>query len=81
MSDGKLHVIDSRTSLKYEIPIHRNTIKATDFQSIKGHDAGSNSTDQVANGLRLYDPGLKNTAVLESKITFMYAERHYSREC
>ncbi len=73
MSQDKLFITDSRTSAKYEIPIHRNTIPATSFKAIKGIQDGSlaATADHVENGLRLFDPGLKNTAVLESKITYM----------
>lgn len=71
MSEGKLYVTDSRTSAKYEIPIHRNTIAATSFKAIKAPKGSGRPSDLVENGLRLFDPGLKNTAVNESKITFM----------
>jgi citrate synthase len=71
MSEGTLYVTDSRTSSKYEIPIHRNTIPASSFKSIKAPKDRGLAVDQVENGLRLFDPGLKNTAVSESKITFM----------
>ena len=71
MSEGVLYITDSRTSQRYEIPIHRNTVQASSFQAIKAPSAGTNRADQVANGLRLYDPGLKNTAVSESKLTFL----------
>ncbi|KAL8832153.1 MAG: hypothetical protein Q9191_000426 [Dirinaria sp. TL-2023a] len=71
MSEGVLYVTDSRTSLEYQIPIHRNTINAVEFQSIKGPVTDSDLADQVGNGLRLFDPGFKNTAVSESRITFI----------
>ena len=71
MSEGVLYVTDSRTSLKYQIPIHRNAIKAIDFQSIKCLNPEAVLADQLGNGLRLFDPGFKNTAVSESHITFM----------
>ena len=71
MSEGVLHITDSRTSQEYQIPIHRNAIQAVDFQAIKGPVANSDLADQVGNGLRLFDLGFKNTAVSESKITFM----------
>lgn len=77
MSEGVLYVTDSRTSLDYQIPIHRNSIKAVDFQAIKGQVAHSDLADQTGNGLRLFDPGFKNTAVSESKITFMYVTYLY----
>ena len=72
MSNGVLHITDSRTSQNYEIQIRRNVIKAVDFQAIKGPVEGSDLADQVGNGLRLFDPGFKNTAISESTITFVY---------
>lgn len=72
MYQDVLYVTDSRTSLDYQIPIQRNTVKATDFQAIKGPINGSDPADQVKNGLRIFDPGFKNTAISESKITFMF---------
>ena len=71
MSEGTLYVTDSRTSKKYEIPIHHNSVSASSFKAIKVPKIGSRAVDQVENGIRLFDPGLKNTAVSESKITFM----------
>ena len=71
MSEGTLHVTDSRTSTKYEIPIKRNAVPATSFKAIKAPRNGSLAADQVENGLRVFDPGLRNTAVSESKLTFM----------
>ena len=71
MSEGILHVTDSRTSLKYDIPIHRNTIKAADFRALKAPNASTDPADQVSEGIRLFDPGFKNTAASASEITFM----------
>lgn len=70
MSEGKLTITDSRTSREYEIPIHRNVIDAARFKAIKAPAEGSDRADQVQNGLRLYDPGLRNTATSETKLTF-----------
>lgn len=70
MSEGKLTITDSRTSREYEIPIHRNVIDAARFKAIKAPAEGSDLADQVKNGLRLYDPGLRNTAIAETKLTF-----------
>ena len=72
MSEGILHITDSRTSLEYDIPIHRNTIKAADFRALKAPSAGTDLADQVSGGIRLFDPGFKNTAASQSEITFMY---------
>ncbi|KAL2004489.1 hypothetical protein VTN00DRAFT_3461 [Thermoascus crustaceus] len=75
MSSGKLLVKDSRTSLEYEIPIHRNAVNATALKQIKAPGAGTNNADKVGGGLRIYDPGLQNTAVVETDISFADSER------
>lgn len=69
-SNGILYIKDSRTSLEYEIPIQRNSIQATEFKKIKCHAEGSCRADKVANGLRIYDQRLLNTAVSENHITW-----------
>jgi hypothetical protein len=71
MSEGVLHITDSRTSKSYDIPIHRNSITAASIKAIVGPQAASNPADKVEDGLRLFDPGLNNTAILESKITWV----------
>ncbi|PVH89078.1 putative citrate synthase [Cadophora sp. DSE1049] len=75
MADGKLFIEDSRTSRRYEIPIHQNTVMAASFKQIKAPEDGSNPVHMVGDGLRLYDPGLKNTAVLKSGMTWVDGNR------
>ncbi|KAJ5217964.1 uncharacterized protein N7498_000063 [Penicillium cinerascens] len=75
MSTGTLFVQDSRTGEKYEIPIRRNAVRALDLQRIQAPTAGSDRADQVSLGLRVHDPGLQNTAVVESAISFSDHER------
>ena len=70
MSEGKLFVKDSRTSLEYEIKIHRNSIPASAFKEIRAPAASSSRVDKAADGLRVYDPGLQNTAVVETSTSF-----------
>ncbi len=70
MSEGKLFVKDSRTSLEYEIKIHRNGVPASAFKKIKAPAASSPPADKAADGLRVYDPGLQNTAVVETSTSF-----------
>ncbi|OOO11086.1 Citrate synthase [Aspergillus oryzae] len=65
MSSGVLHIVDSRTKQKYEIPIRRNVISAIDLKSIKAPAAGTDRADHVADGLRVHDPGLQNTTVID----------------
>ncbi|KAJ5190013.1 hypothetical protein N7491_007946 [Penicillium cf. griseofulvum] len=70
MSTGTLFIRDSRTNVNYEIPINQNSVRATDLQRIRAPSVNSNRADQVAHGLRVYDPGLQNTAVTQSAISF-----------
>jgi citrate synthase len=70
MSTGTLFVQDSRTGAKYEISIRRNSIRAVDIQRIRAPANEADRADQVSRGLRVYDPGLQNTAVVESAISF-----------
>ncbi|OGM47738.1 citrate synthase [Aspergillus bombycis] len=75
MSSGILHIIDSRTKQRYEIPIRRNVISAIDLKSIEAPAAGTDRADHVAGGLRVHDPGLQNTTVIESAISYSDHER------
>ncbi|KAJ5193552.1 hypothetical protein N7449_009694 [Penicillium cf. viridicatum] len=70
MSTGTLFIRDSRTNANYEIPINRNAVRATDLKRIRAPWFNSNGADQVPYGLRVYDPGLQNTAVTASAISF-----------
>lgn len=70
MSTGTLLVQDSRTGVKYEIPIRRNAIQAIDLRRIRALTTEADRIDQVSRGLRVYDPGLQNTVVVESAISF-----------
>lgn len=70
MSTGTLFVQDSRTGVKYKLPIRRNAVRALDLQRIRAPTAGSSRADQVSLGLRVHDAGLQNTAVVESAISF-----------
>jgi citrate synthase len=65
MSNSKPHldVTDSRTGKSYKVPIsENNTINATEFQKIQG-------------GITVFDPSFNNTAVAESKITYIDGDR------
>ncbi|HEY2443224.1 MAG TPA: citrate synthase [Streptosporangiaceae bacterium] len=61
-----LTVTDSRTGENYQIPISDGTIRSTDLRKIRVA-----ATDH---GLTSYDPGLFNTAVARSQITFLDGE-------
>ena len=67
MPSETLTIVDNRTGRSYEVPIHHNTINAGDLSQIKAPDDDR--------GLTSYDPGLKNTAVCESRITLVDGER------
>lgn len=67
-----LRVTDGRTGRSYTFPIQHNAINAGLFKQVKSPDNKDFEADQNGSGLRLYDPGYGNTAVSESKITYMY---------
>ncbi|CEL04576.1 Putative Citrate synthase [Aspergillus calidoustus] len=52
------------------IPIKQNAVLARDFKSIKAPGRGANRADQMSAGLRIHDPGLLNTTVVETGISF-----------
>ena len=62
-----LTITDNRTGQTFELPIRHNAINASDLRQIKvgGDDLG----------LMTYDPGFKNTAACESRITFIDGDR------
>lgn len=70
--DGYLEVFDSRTSRTYKLPIHRNTIQGSDLARIQAPVEDCQRAESLYNhtGLRLFDPGFQNVAVMESKVTF-----------
>lgn len=70
---NSLHVLDNRTGDFYTIPIQHNSINASDFTQIKSPQNGYHA-DQNDQGIRIYDPGYSNTAVSESKITYMLVD-------
>ena len=76
-SDGSLTVTDNRTGRQYTIPIHRNTVKATDFRRITAAGLGADPAQQLESGLKIFDRGYLNTACMESKITFIDGNRGY----
>ncbi|KAI1113194.1 citrate synthase-like protein [Nemania sp. NC0429] len=66
-----LTVVDNRTNKAYEIPISHNSVLATDFKKIKAKQGKDREEDETEQGLRLYDPAYLNTAVVQSKITYI----------
>ena len=71
ISRNFLHVIDERTGQYYQIPIRHNAINASEFKKIKAPD-NEYYADQNENGIRVLDPGFTNTAVVESKVTYVF---------
>ena len=68
---GFLTITDSRTSRKYEIPIHRNAVEAIRFKEIRAPKDYHHPADKPEGGLRLLDQGFQNTAVMASQVTFV----------
>ncbi|KPM36215.1 Citrate synthase [Neonectria ditissima] len=66
-----LTVVDNRTGKAYEIPIEHNAVLATDIKKIKAEPQGDRPEDETNQGLRVYDPAYMNTAVVQSKITYI----------
>jgi len=75
----KLLVIDLRTCLPYTIPIRHNAIPATEFRKISPLSIAASFHDRLATGLTILDAGFRNTAVGESRITYMYKPEALSK--
>ena len=61
---ASLSITDNRTGKTYQIPISHNAVQAPHFKQITAPDADA--------GLLVFDPGLRNTAVVESKVANLY---------
>ncbi|KAG9254278.1 peroxysomal citrate synthase [Emericellopsis atlantica] len=73
LAHPSLTVTDNRTGNTYELPITHNSVLATDIKKIKAQ-AGTNNDrpeDETDQGLRVYDPAYMNTAVVQSRITYI----------
>ena len=69
-----LTVVDNRTGKTYELPIKHNSVQATDIKKITatpGQAPEDRAEDETTQGLRVYDPAYMNTAVVQSKITYI----------
>ncbi|KAI9708948.1 MAG: hypothetical protein M1820_003642 [Bogoriella megaspora] len=78
--DEVLEVLDKRSGKSYKVPIVGNTIRATDFKAIQVFDDKSDARDRTGRGLRIYDPGYRNTCVQETSVSSIDGERgtiHY----
>ena len=79
-----LTIIDNRTDLRYEVPVHRGTIRTMDLRKI--HESPEDF------GVMGYDPAFMNTASCQSAVTFIdgdkgilryrgYAIEHLAEKC
>lgn len=67
-----LTVRDNRTGKTYTIPIVDNAIAATEFKVIKAPaKVGERPENETEKGLRVQDKGFLNTAVMQSRITYI----------
>lgn len=67
-----LTVVDNRTGKSYELPITHNSVLATDIKKITAEPAPADTAeDETKQGLRVFDPAYMNTAVVQSKITYI----------
>jgi citrate synthase len=67
-----LTVVDNRTGKSYELPITNNAVRATDIKKIAAPaQAHDRPEDETAQGLRVFDPAYMNTAVVQSRITYI----------
>ena len=67
-----LQVRDLRTNNLYTMPIRHNAVSAVDFAAIKApKNTNCLDANQDQNGLRVFDPGFQNTAVVESNVTYV----------
>ncbi|KAI9758563.1 MAG: hypothetical protein M4579_002998 [Chaenotheca gracillima] len=68
---GSLTCVDNRTGKTYNVPIVNNSIPAVAFKEMTAPEDDSNRADHAEDGIRVFDSGFRNTAVMESKITFV----------
>ncbi len=67
MPKNTLAITDNRTGSKYEIPVEKDTIKASDLRQIK--------VKQSDFGMMSYDPAFTNTAACKSAVTYIDGEK------
>ncbi|KIJ13449.1 Si-synthase [Paxillus involutus ATCC 200175] len=70
--EDSLTVIDNRTGKQYKVPITHNFIPAPFFKSIRAPSGPKDRPeDESERGLRVFDRGFLNTAVIQSSITYI----------
>ncbi len=67
MAQNSLSIKDNRTGKVYEVPIEGDHIRASDLEQIHAAEGDT--------GLVSYDPGLVNTAVCKSTITYIDGDK------
>ena len=70
-SGSYLSVVDHRTNRTYTIPIENNSIPASAFKNIKAAADTEYPPNQDEDGIRVFDNGFVNTAVMKSSITYV----------
>lgn len=73
LASESLSVTDNRTGKCCTVPIWNNSIDANFFASMRSPHIRGSMVGEVSNGLRLYDEGLRNTAVRKSCVSYLYA--------
>ncbi|KAM0815022.1 putative Citrate synthase [Seiridium cardinale] len=72
MKGDHLHIVDSRTSREYNIPIDDGFVRAADLSVIKAPETSTGYAEDVREQpLRVFDHGLQHTACVESSITLI----------
>jgi hypothetical protein len=67
-----LHVTDRRTGKSYDISIENGAVRATDFMQMSTNSFVTGlQGGPIDLGLKVLDPGFRNTACAESKITLV----------
>lgn len=69
--DEYLDIVDSRTGNKYRVPIKNNSVAAADLSHITAPKDLGNPSVLEDTVLRVFDPGFKHTACVESSITYV----------
>jgi citrate synthase len=69
--NNSLSVRDNRTGNTYEIPIANNAIDASAFKQMKAPRHNEPEEHETERGLRVFDRGFLNTAVISSNITYI----------
>ena len=73
--ENSLTVIDNRTGATFKVPVVDNSVSASAFKQAKAPTKdGERKENESEGGLRVFDPGFQNTAVISSRITYIDGE-------